>query len=150
MTHWARDAVVYHIYPLGFCGAPERNDFSCPPAPRLELIYDWIPHLQHLGVTAVYLGPVFESSAHGYDTADYFHLDRRLGKNETLSQLVSSLHQNGMRVILDGVFHHVGRDFWAFRDVLDHHENSPYCDWFQGLSFKSRSPYGDPFTYETW
>ncbi len=150
MTHWARDAVVYHIYPLGFCGAPERNDFSSPPAPRLELIYDWIPHLQNLGVTAVYLGPVFESSAHGYDTADYFHLDRRLGKNETLSQLVSSLHQNGMRVILDGVFHHVGRDFWAFRDVLDHHENSPYCDWFQGLSFKSRSPYGDPFTYDTW
>ena len=150
MPHWAWDAVIYHIYPLGFCGAAASNDFCSPPTPRLDLVYDWIPHLQDLGVTAVYLGPVFESSTHGYDTVDYFHVDRRLGNNETLSHLVSALHQNGMRVILDGVFNHVGRDFWAFRDVLDHHENSSYCDWFQGLSFGSRSPYGDPFTYETW
>jgi cyclomaltodextrinase len=114
------------------------------------LMHEWIPHLHNLGVTGVYLGPVFESSAHGYDTVDYFHVDRRLGNNGTLSDLVSALHRNGIRVILDGVFHHVGRDFWAFRDVLDHHENSSYCDWFQGLSFRSRSPYGDPFTYETW
>lgn len=150
MPHWAWDAVIYHIYPLGFCGTPASNDFCSTPAPRLELIYDWIPHLKNLGMTALYLGPVFESSAHGYDTANYFHVDRRLGKNETLSNLASALHQNGIRVILDGVFHHVGRDFWAFRDVLEHHENSSYCDWFQGLSFRSRSPYGDPFTYETW
>ncbi|HTY23590.1 MAG TPA: alpha-amylase family glycosyl hydrolase [Desulfomonilaceae bacterium] len=150
MTHWAWDAIFYHIYPLGFCGAPSKNDFCSPVVPRLELERDWIPHLRNLGVNALYLGPVFESGTHGYDTADYFQVDRRLGNNGTLSQLVSSLHENGIRVILDGVFHHVGRDFWAFRHILDHHQNSPYCAWFQGLSFGRHSPYDDPFSYEAW
>ncbi len=150
MTHWAWDAIIYHIYPLGFCGAPLRNDFGSSPVPRLELICDWIPHLQNLGINVVYLGPLFESSAHGYDTANYFHVDRRLGTNETLSNVISTLRLNGIRVILDGVFHHVGRDFWAFRDVLDHREHSSYCDWFEGLTFGKWSPYGDPFTYNTW
>ncbi|MBN1873990.1 MAG: alpha-glucosidase C-terminal domain-containing protein [Anaerolineae bacterium] len=150
MTHWAYDAVFYHIYPLGFCGAPAHNDFCAPPTPRLEQLYAWIDHLHTLEVNALYLGPLFESSRHGYDTADYYHVDRRLGANETLSRLVSVLHDNGIRVILDGVFNHVGRDFWAFRDVLQHHEHSVYGDWFRGLSFNGRSPYGDPFTYEGW
>jgi glycosidase len=135
---------------LGFCGAPPRNDFRSPVVPRLDQLYGWIDHLLELGVDALYLGPVFESSAHGYDTADYFHVDRRLGHNDTLSQLVSVLHERGIRVILDGVFNHVGRDFWAFRDVLEYGERSAYCDWFHGLTFAGRSPYGDPFTYDGW
>ena len=149
-THWSHDAIFYHIYPLGLCGAPARNDFASPPQPRLEQIYDWIPHLRALGINALYLGPLFESTTHGYDTADYYHVDRRLGDRETLARLVRELHTNGIRVILDGVFNHVGRDFWAFRDVLQNGASSPACGWIQGLSFAGRSPLGDPFTYETW
>jgi glycosidase len=149
-SHWSQDAIFYHIYPLGFCGAPKRNDFSCAPQSRLDQIRTWIPHLQSLGVNALYLGPLFESSAHGYDTADYYHVDRRLGTDETLTRLVQSLHESGIRVVLDGVFNHVGRDFWAFRDVLEHRENSTYRDWFQNLNFGQRSPFGDPFTYDCW
>ena len=150
MTHWANDSIFYHIYPLGLCGAPERNDFTAAVTPRLKQLYEWPPHLKSLGVTAVYLGPVFESSAHGYDTADYYHVDRRLGDNATLRDLIAAFQREGIRVILDGVFNHVGRDFWAFHDVRERHERSAYCDWFQGLSFGQTSPYHDPFAYEGW
>jgi cyclomaltodextrinase / maltogenic alpha-amylase / neopullulanase len=150
MFHWSLDAIFYHIYPLGLTGAPERNDFSQPPMPRLTQLHDWIPHLKELGVNALYLGPLFESTAHGYDTVDYYHVDRRLGTDNTLSDLSAALHANGFRLILDGVFNHVGRGFWAFRDVQAHGWDSPYRDWFQNLRFDGRSPYGDPFTYESW
>jgi cyclomaltodextrinase / maltogenic alpha-amylase / neopullulanase len=149
-SHWSHDAIFYHIYTLGFCGALQKNDFSSPPQPRLDQIRAWIPHLRGMGINAVYLGPLFESSTHGYDTADYYHVDRRLGTDETLIQLVRDLHANEIRVVLDGVFNHVGRKFWAFQDVVKNGQNSPYCGWFQGLHFGGRSPYGDPFTYEAW
>ena len=148
--HWAQDAVFYHIYPLGFCSAPERNDFRSDMVPRLEQIYSWIDHLHDMQINALYLGPVFESTAHGYDTADYFHVDRRLGNNQTLSSLVRELHHNGIRVILDGVFNHVGRDFWAFQHVLQNCDRSEYRNWFKGMDFSGRSPLGDPFKYEGW
>ncbi len=150
MKHWAYDSVFYHIYPLGFCGAPPQNDFCSPSTPRLEQVNGWLGHVKDLGVNALYLGPVWESSAHGYDTADYFQVDRRLGNNETLSRLSALLHEKGIRLVLDGVFHHVGRDFWAFRDVLAQGEQSVHVDWFQGLDFHKRSPYNDPFAYEGW
>jgi cyclomaltodextrinase len=150
VTHWAHDSIFYHIYPLGFCGAPLENDFRSPMTPRMEQLYPWLDHWQQLGVNALYLGPLFESGRHGYDTADYFRVDRRLGSNETLADLSTGLHQKGIRLILDGVFNHVGRDFWAFRDVLEHGEKSAYSDWFSGLNFQQRSPYGDPFSYECW
>ena len=149
-TQWANDAIFYHVYPLGACGAPAQNDFVTPPVARLAQLFDWISHWQNLGITALYLGPVFESSAHGYDTVDYFTVDRRLGDAALLARLVATLHDHGIRVILDGVFNHVGRDFWAFQDVRRHGSDSPYCDWFAGLRFDRRSPYGDPFTYDTW
>jgi cyclomaltodextrinase len=148
--HWAYDALFYHIYPLGFCGAPDQNDFASPAVERLDKVAQWIPHIRSLGVNALYLGPLFESSAHGYDTVDYYHVDRRLGSNATLKQLSGELHRNGIRLILDGVFNHVGRDFWAFYDVRQHGQASRYCDWFEGLRFEGRSQYGDPFTYEGW
>jgi glycosidase len=147
---WAHDAIFYHIYPLGFCGAPARNDFSGAPVSRLDKIRTWIPHLRKLGVNALYLGPVFESTAHGYDTANYYEIDRRLGDRQTLAHLSAELHSNNIRLILDGVFNHVGRDFWAFRDVQQHGEASAYKDWFDGLRFDARSPYGDPFSYQPW
>ena len=148
--HWTQEAVFYHIYPLGFCGAPEHNDFSSPAQDRLAKVGQWIPHMRALGVNALYLGPLFESSAHGYDTADYYRVDRRLGSNSDLQKLSAELHNHGIRLILDGVFNHVGRDFWAFRDVQEHGINSPYCGWFDGLRFDDSSPYGDPFTYTPW
>ncbi|HEY0018453.1 MAG TPA: alpha-amylase family glycosyl hydrolase [Longimicrobium sp.] len=150
MADWARDAVFYHVYPLGLCGAPERNDFSAPAQPRLAELHAWIPHLREMGVTALYLGPLFESAAHGYDTADFLRVDRRLGTNATLAELTAALRAAGIRTVLDGVFHHVGRDFAPFRDLRENREGSPYRDWFAGIDFGGRSPYGDPFSYAGW
>lgn len=150
MHPWATDAVFYHIYPLGMCGAPPHNDRRSPPEPRLAQLHAWVDHLRNLGVNALYLGPVFEASTHGYDTADYLTVDRRLGVNDTLIALVNHLHAEGIRVILDGVFHHVGRDFPAFRDLQAHGEHSRYRDWFAGVNFGRRSPYGDAFAYDGW
>ena len=147
---WLQDAVVYHIYPLGLTGAPRRNDFRAAPIPRLEQLYPWLDHIQGLGANTLYLGPLFESSAHGYDTADYFQVDRRLGTRETLSNLACEIHHRGMRLVLDGVFNHVGRDFWAFKDVLTNRERSLYAGWFSNLDFSRPSPYQDSFAYEGW
>lgn len=147
---WAKDAIVYHIYPLGLCGAPSKNDFVSAPLPRLNTLYDWLPHMQSLGANTIYLGPIFESSAHGYDTADYFQIDRRLGTNEDFKALAKTMKRMGFRIVLDAVFNHVGRDFWAFRDVQAHGQNSAYREWFAGLDFSKKSPFGDPFYYEGW
>jgi len=147
---WSDNAIFYHIYPLGLCGAPEINDFSSHPQPRLEQVHLWLDHIQSMGANAVYLGPLFESGTHGYDTADYYWVDRRLGTNETLIRLSQALHGRGMRLVLDGVFNHTGRNFWAFRDVLSNGRNSPYCDWFQNLRYEGHSPFNDPFSYEGW
>ncbi|HEY9075628.1 MAG TPA: alpha-amylase family glycosyl hydrolase [Anaerolineaceae bacterium] len=149
-SSWDTDAIFYHIYPLGCCGAPVRNDFSAAPVNRLDSLYAFLDHIQSLGANAIYLGPLFESSAHGYDTADYFQVDRRLGKNSTLSALAREIHQRGMHLVLDGVFNHVGRDFWAFRDLQANRQNSAFRGWFSNLDFSRSSPKGDPFWYEGW
>lgn len=147
---WANQAVFYHIYPLGMLGAPRQNDFNAPPVPRLKKLHGWLDHIQGLGVNALYLGPLFESSRHGYDTVDYYTVDRRLGTRETLAGLSREIHRRGMRLVLDGVFNHTGRDFWAFRDLLAHGQNSAYRDWYCNLDFHRTSPFGDPFSYEGW
>lgn len=145
-----QDQIFYHIYPLGLCSAPQRNDFTALPQPRLLLLEAWAAHVQALGATALYLGPVLESSTHGYDTADYYHVDRRLGTDETLAQVVQTMHAHGVRVVLDAVFHHVGRDFWAFRDLQQNGEHSAYRDWFVNVRFDQGSPFGDAFSYDGW
>ena len=149
MSNWINTAVFYHVYPLGFCGAPQYNtdgETVC----RINKIREWIPHWKEMGVNALYIGPVFESSEHGYDTKDYYQIDKRLGDNHCFRTLCEELHQNGIRVILDGVFNHVGRQFWAFTDVQRNGQNSHYCDWFHNLNFGGGSPMGDPFWYEGW
>lgn len=148
MSQWINDSVFYHIYPLGFCGCPEYNDGKTEY--RLDKIINWIPHLKDMGINAVYFGPVFQSKKHGYDTSDYYKIDCRLGDNESFKKICDELHANGIRVILDGVFNHVGRDFWAFQDVQKYGQNSQYCGWFQNLNFGGHSPYNDPFWYEGW
>lgn len=147
--NWADSSIFYHIYPLGFCSAPEENDFLSDPVPRLQKITEYLPHLERLGIGAVYLGPVWESDRHGYDTADYKKIDRRLGTSETFKELIQAFHKAGIRVVLDGVFHHTGRHFGPFLDVKKNREHSPYRDWFY-LRFDGDSPYQDGFWYEGW
>lgn len=144
---WYEQSVFYQIYPLGFCGAPKENDGVC--VNRIQKAADWIPHLQKLHVGAVYFSPVFESDRHGYDTRDFHKIDCRLGTNEDFAAVCHALHEKGIRVVLDGVFHHVGRGFWAFQDVLKNRENSPYKDWFH-IRFDGDSGYHDGLWYEGW
>lgn len=144
---WAYESIFYQIYPLGFCGAPFENDGILEH--RLQKINDWIPHMKKLRINAIYFSPLFESDTHGYNTRDYRMVDKRLGTNDDLKEVVQTLHKNGIRVILDGVFNHVGRGFWAFQDVLQNRENSSYKNWFV-LDFQGNSTYNDGLWYEGW
>ena len=144
---WFEEAVFYQIYPLGFCGAPFENDGI--PEHRILKVLDWIPHLKKLNINAIYFSPVFESDTHGYNTRDYGLIDTRLGTNDDFKKVVDALHKEGIKVVLDGVFNHVGRGFWAFRDVQEKKWDSPYKDWFH-LSFDGNSNYNDGFWYEGW
>lgn len=146
---WFDESVFYHIYPLGLCGAEAVNDFGAPPVSRLPALLPWLDHIQKLGANALYIGPLFEATSHGYDTKDYFKIDRRLGTNEDFKHLVENAHQRGIKVVVDGVFNHVGRNFFAFEDVLANRENSRYCNWFR-LNFDSNNHYNDGFCYEGW
>ena len=144
---WANESVFYQIYPLGFCGAPFENDGKL--VSRIKKVEDWIPHIQKLGANAIYFSPVFESDTHGYNTRDYTKIDCRLGTNEDFKEVVDKLHAAGIKVVLDGVFNHVGRGFWAFQDVLKNRWDSPYKDWFH-ISFDGNSNYNDGLWYEGW
>jgi cyclomaltodextrinase len=150
MNKWFEQALFYHIYPLGFCGAPTINDLHSQPVSRLDKVGVWLDHIQDLGLNSIYLGPLFESTSHGYDTADYYSVDRRMGTNADLANLSQDIHKRGIHLILDGVFNHVGRDFWAFKDVIENGESSRYKDWFSNLCFGQSSPYNDPFSYDSW
>ena len=144
---WFEESVIYQIYPFGFFGAPKQNDGVLEH--RILKLREYIPHLVKLNIDALYFCPVFESSAHGYDTSDFSKIDVRLGTNEDFKQICKELHENGIKVILDGVFNHVGRDFFAFRDVIENKYNSQYKDWFY-ISFDGNSNYNDGFWYEGW
>lgn len=144
---WAYESVFYQIYPIGFCGAPRQNDGQC--VNRIAKVGDWVDHIANLGCNAVYFSPLFESDSHGYDTRDFRRIDCRLGTNADFAKVSRKLHAAGIRVVLDGVFNHVGRGFWAFEDVRQKKWNSPYKDWFH-LSFDGNSCYNDGFWYEGW
>ncbi len=144
---WYDESVFYQIYPIGFCGAPRENDGVYEN--RIKKVIDWIPHIKEVGCNAIYFSPIFQSDAHGYDTRDYKTIDCRLGNNEDFKMVCEKLHENGIKVILDGVFNHVGRGFWAFRDVMEKKWDSPYKDWFH-ISFDGNSGYNDGFWYEGW
>ncbi len=144
---WFNENLIYQIYPLGMCGAPEQNDGVLTS--RIKRVLDFIPHLKELNVGSVYFCPVFESSAHGYDTRDFSKIDVRLGSNEDFKEVCDALHAAGIRVVLDGVFNHVGREFFAFLDVKEKRWESQYKDWFK-ISFDGNSNYNDGFWYEGW
>ena len=144
---WAYESVFYQIYPLGFCGAPYENDGVLTS--RIKKVVEWIPHMKKLGVNAIYFSPVFESDTHGYNTRDYKKIDVRLGTNEDFKELCRKLHENGIRVVLDGVFNHVGRGFYQFQDVIKNRQNSPYLNWFR-VNLDGNSNYNDGLWYEGW
>lgn len=157
MHMWLNNSIFYQIYPLGFCNAPAENgwDYSntwnqqCAPVNRIKKVIDWIPHLKKLGVTAVYFSPVFQSDKHGYDTRDYYTIDSRLGSNDDFAAVCDALHREQIRVVLDGVFNHVGRGFWAFRDVQKNRQQSPYKDWFF-IDWNKNNCFNDGFDYTDW
>ncbi len=144
---WYEESIFYQIYPLGFTGAPKENDGVT--VNRIEKVKEWIPHLKQLGINAVYFSPIFESDRHGYDTRDYQKIDCRLGTNEDFADVAKALHKEGIRIVLDGVFNHVGRGFFAFQDVLVKRQNSKYKDWFH-IDFNRNSNYNDGLWYEGW
>ncbi len=146
---WYEEAVFYHIYPLGMLGAPKVNDYGTVEH-RLRELDDWIGHIKEMGFNAIYIGPLFESVGHGYETTDYRKLDSRLGDNEDLKAFVKNCHENGIRVIFDGVFNHTGRDFFAFKDLKANRENSRYRDWFCNVNFYGNNEYNDGFSYDNW
>lgn len=146
---WYDEAVFYHIYPLGMTGAPKTNDYG-EVQHRLNDLIPWIDHLKKIGVTGLYIGPLFESVGHGYETTDYKKLDTRLGDNKDLKNFVKKCHEKGIHVILDGVFNHTGRDFFAFKDIKENRENSRYKDWYCNVNFWGNNEYNDGFSYDNW
>lgn len=146
---WYDEAVFYHIYPLGLTGAPKQNTYG-EPEHRLRDVIPWISHIKNIGCNAIYIGPLFESVGHGYETTDYKKLDSRLGDNKDLTDFVAQCHKQGVKVILDGVFNHTGRDFFAFQDIKKNRENSPYKDWYCNVNFGGNNEYNDGFSYENW
>ena len=149
MSTWYERGVFYHMYPLGMTGAPKHND-ATEVTNRFKELDKWIPHIRSLGCSAIYIVPVFESASHGYDTRDYKLVDRRLGDNDSFRNFVAQCHQEGIKVIVDGVFNHTGREFFAFKDIQEKRRDSPYKDWYKGVNFDWQSPCGDSFGYEAW
>ena len=144
---WAYNETFYQIYPIGFCGAPIHNDGVTEH--RILKIGEWAEYLGDLGIGSIILNPIFESDNHGYDTRDFRKIDCRLGTNEDFKEVCQKLHDNNVKIMLDGVFNHVGRGFWAFKDVQEKKWDSPYKDWFH-ISFDGNSCYNDGFWYEGW
>lgn len=146
---WYNEAIFYHIYPLGLCGAPKQNEYTAP-VHRLNTLLPWIDHIKEIGCTALYIGPLFESVGHGYETTDYKKLDSRLGTNEDLTAFVRACHKKGIKVIFDGVFNHTGRDFFAFKDIQKNREYSKYLNWYCNVNFWGNNEYNDGFSYDNW
>lgn len=144
---WAYNETFYQIYPIGFCDAPVHNDGIT--VSRIHKIAKWGGYLQELGIGSIILNPIFESDNHGYDTRDFKKVDCRLGTNEDFKYVCETLHSHDVKIMLDGVFNHVGRGFWAFQDVQEKKWESPYKDWFL-INFDGNSGYNDGFWYEGW
>lgn len=132
MPDWVQDAMWWHVYPLGFVGAPQEGQAGsdAPVTHRLAHLSAWLDHAVALGLNGLALGPVFASSTHGYDTTDYFTVDPRLGDEADLVGLIEAAHDKGLRVMFDGVFNHVGREHPAFRGVLEQGPSAPTANWF--------------------
>ena len=172
---WVRDAVFYQIFPDRFAGSARvpkpgpLEPWDAPPTVHgfkggdLLGIVEHLDDLQDLGVSAIYLTPIFQSASnHRYHTYDYFHVDPLLGGDDALRELLDVAHGRGMRVVLDGVFNHTGRGFWPFHHILENGAASPYRDWFhidldvlegrrEFLPYPPRdAPPGTALGYQAW
>ena len=145
---WYDSAVFYHIYPLGLCGCSKENTGAAEQ--HFDQLKQWAKHACDMGFTAIYIGPLFESVGHGYETTDYKKVDIRLGTNEDFRDFVDYCHAMDVKVVVDGVFNHVGRRFFAFEDLQKNRETSPYRDWFCNVNFGANNEYNDGFSYENW
>lgn len=148
MNTWYERAVFYHIYPLGLCGCAKENHGEREE--HFEQLKEWASHAAQLECSAIYIGPLFESEGHGYETRDYRRVDMRLGTNEEFREWVAYCHDLGLKVIVDGVFNHTGRSFFAFEDLRKNREQSRYLDWYCNVNFWGNTEYNDGFSYENW
>ena len=134
MPAWPEHVIWWHVYPLGFVGAPIREDVDPDAAPehRLDRLEPWLDHVISLGLNGLLLGPVFAAETHGYDTVDHFRIDPRLGDDEDFARLVGAARERGIRILLDGVFNHVGRGHAAFRELTEDGPNLFRGRWVDG------------------
>jgi cyclomaltodextrinase / maltogenic alpha-amylase / neopullulanase len=149
MSDWIKHAIWWHIYPIGFVGAEPTAQSRPGITHRLDQIIRWLDYVIELGASGLILGPIFESASHGYDTIDHFRIDPRLGDNADFDALLAAAGRRGLRVILDGVFNHVGRDFPAFREVLAQGPQAPHASWFR-LTWPSGHSSGQEPDYATF
>jgi len=128
---WVRHAIWWQVYPLGFVGSFPAAERPGPAEHRLTRLVDWLDHAITLGASGIALGPVFASRTHGYDTTDHYRIDPRLGDDADFDRLVDEAHRRGLRILLDGVFNHVGTDFPRYQDAVG--GNDPQAPtWFRG------------------
>ena len=146
---WYNKANFYHIYPLGMLGCEKYNIDGSEIKHRLLNLKPWIDYLEKTGITALYIGPLFKSVGHGYETTNYKLLDERLGDNKDLKDFVNYCHLHGIKVIFDAVFNHTGREFFAFKDIKEKKEQSKYVNWYN-INFYGNNSYNDGFSYENW
>lgn len=159
---WAEDAIIYNIFPDSF--ATGRGYISLKAAEKkingetargklggsIKGIMENVDYLKELGFNAIYINPIFAAGEyHKYDLLDYFHIDPCFGTNEEFKEMVEVYHQNGLKVIVDGVFNHCGWKFFAFNDVVEKGEKSQYKDWFYHLEFPVIRP-DDPEAYPNY
>lgn len=161
---WVKHAVFYQIFPDRFANGNPLNDppnvqpWGSPPTPYnfmggdLQGILQKLDYLQELGVTAIYLNPIFQATSnHRYNTYDYYRIDPKLGTLNDFRTLLDEMHRRGMRLILDGVFNHCGRGFYAFHDVVENGSHSPYVGWFHIKKFPIHPYEGrKKANYESW
>ena len=160
VPEWAANKVVYQIFPSRFAASQPIDKELWYKAPitskdnlhgDLRGIIDHLDHIQKLGIDVVYLTPIFKSdSCHKYDTTDYYQIDPSFGTTEDLKELVQKAHECGMKVVMDAVFNHTGRDFFAFKDIQKNREQSPYRDWYCNVNFYGNNEYNDGFSYDNW
>jgi glycosidase len=161
---WVKDAIFYQIFPDRFYNGDLTNDpvnlveWSSKPTITsfhggdLRGVIDRFYYLLDLGINTIYLNPIFLSASnHRYNTSDYFQIDPKLGNLQVFQSLLDVAHRNQVRVILDGVFNHCGRGFFAFNDILENQSASPYADWFYVKKFPIDAySLGDATTYLGW
>ena len=133
MTSWVNSVVWWQVYPLGFVGAEKQPEARRGRVHRLSHLQGWLDHLISLGANGLLLGPIFTSSSHGYDTVDYFQIDPRLGDDSDFDALVTACRSRGVRLLLDGVFNHAGRDFPPVAKALAEGPGSEAESWVSRL-----------------